>query len=175
MRSLLVALVALTCVLPAHAGPKADRRLLQRLKKVDGAGSGLDADTVRGRAPEEMGADASGLAARVQALEQRLGGVPVPPTSGGAGLTRDAFYDRASRAVTTSGNEKLIKVFCNDPNDVGVACSGGPYDGSVLFPITWIGIVIGDGTSTPDMCMVVVDGRAGTPNMEAVARCLAVP
>jgi hypothetical protein len=36
----------------------------------------------------------------------------------------------------------------------------------VTFPITWIGIVIGDGTTTADMCMVVVDGRAGTPNME---------
>jgi hypothetical protein len=174
MRSLLVVLIALACALPAHAGRKADRRLLERLKRVDGSGSGLDADTVRGRTPDQMSSDAS-LAARVQALEQRLAGTTVPPPSSGAGVGRDAFYDRSSRVVTTSGDEKLVRVFCNDPNDVGLGCAGGAYDGSVLYPITWMGIVIGDGTGTADSCLVVVDGRAGTPNMEATARCLAVP
>jgi hypothetical protein len=174
MRSLLLALVVLAFAFPADAGPKADRRLLERLKRVDGPGSGLDADTVRGRTPDQMSTDAN-LAARVQALEQRLGGTTVPPPSGGAGIGRDAFYDRSSRSVTTSDDEKLVRVFCNDPNDVGIGCAGGAYDGSVLYPITWIGIVIGDGTATADSCLVVVDGRAGTPNMEATARCLTVP
>jgi hypothetical protein len=177
MRALLVALLAVAFALPAEAGRKADRRLLERLKRVDGPGSGLDADTVRGRAPEDMApGDTSGLAARIAALEQRLAaGTTVPPAPGGGGVGRDAFYDRSSRSVTTSGDEKLVRVSCNDANDVGVGCAGGVYDGSVLFPITWVGIVIGDGTTKPDSCLVVVDGRAGAPNMEATARCLTVP
>jgi hypothetical protein len=171
MRYLLVSLLAVAIAVPAVAGSKADQRLLKRLKKVDGAGSGLDADTVRGRTPDDMTAEANALAARVQALESRLDAA-TPPSTGNVPLN---LYARASREVTTHGQEEVVQVFCNDPNDVGISCSGGAFDGSVAFPITWIGVVLGDGTTKADSCMVVVGAGATTPNLEATVRCLAVP
>lgn len=55
MKSLLV-LIVLAVSFPALAGgKKAAVKLLRQLKTVDGAGSGLDADTLRGMAPAELG------------------------------------------------------------------------------------------------------------------------
>jgi hypothetical protein len=38
-----------------------------------------------------------------------------------------------------------------------------------------MGVVLGDGTTKADSCMVVVGPGATTPNLEATVRCLAVP
>jgi hypothetical protein len=150
------------------AGRKADLRLLQRIERVDGKNSGLDADTVQGLTPEAMNAQ---LQSRVDALEAKVDAL----TGGGAVLTQDQLYAHASRDLQTSGAERLVRTQCDSPRDVALNCSGGAYDGSVDFPITWAGVVRGDGTTTPDACMIVVGGPPQTPNLEVTVRCLHVP
>jgi hypothetical protein len=167
-RLLVVGAVPLLVAAPvAYAGRKADQRLLQRLERVDGAGSGLDADTVRGLSPEQMKTDDSELRQRIEALEALVGGGTPPPVS-----LRERLYARASRAVQVNGPERFVRTQCNDADDIALSCGGGPVDGSI--PITWMGVLQGDGT-TADGCMVVIRGADGTPELEAVVRCLQVP
>jgi hypothetical protein len=157
------------------AGRKADLRLLQRIERVDGPGSGLDADTVRGLTPAQMGeaADVGQLKARLDALEAKVNGM-----TGGPPFSRDRLYTHASRVLQSEGTERLITVDCDDANDVAINCSGGAYDGSTAFPITWMGVVLradDQGNPLPERCMLVVGEGATTPNLEATIRCLQVP
>jgi hypothetical protein len=165
--ALLAVLVVLAGGAAAFAGRKADERLMQRLQRVDGAGSGLDADTVRGLSPDDMKSDDSDLRRRVEALEAAMGGPPAAPS------LRERLYARASREAQVNGPERYVRTQCNDNDDIGVSCAGGPVDGSI--PITWMGIQHGDGTTTPDRCVVVTRGADGTPEIEAIIRCLSVP
>jgi hypothetical protein len=167
-RIILVALVLAVGGTAALAGRKADERLLQRLQRVDGTGSGLDADTVRGLSPDDMKTDDAELRRRIEALEALVGGgTPAPPS------LRERLYARASRQAQVNGPERYVRTQCNDNDDVALWCAGGPVDGSI--PITWIGVIHGDGTTTPDRCTVVTRGADGTPEIEAVIRCLSVP
>ena len=172
MRTLVLCLAVLLAVVAVAAGPKkADLKLLQRLKRVDGPGSGLDADTVRGLTPDQMeNTGASALAQRVAALEAKVNGLPALP-SGGT-LSRDAFYARSSRDVLTAPGEKFAQVACNTPQDLAVSCSGGIIDGSGGPPIIWMGIMLGDGTNSADRCVVVVKPEITAPAVEATVRCL---
>ena len=150
------------------AGQKADLRLLHRIERVDGDGSGLDADTVRGFTPQQMGeaTDVARLKERLDALEAKVNG------------TRDRLYTHASRLLQSSGTERLITVDCDNTSDIAINCSGGAFDGSTVFPITWMGVVIradDQGNLLPERCMLVVGEGATTPNLEATIRCLRVP
>lgn len=168
----------LTLVLPSVglAGRNADLRLLRRLERVDGDGSGLDADTVRGLTPAQMGeaADLARLKERLDALEAKVNGLP-----GGLPFTRDQLYTHASRVLETSGTERLIVVDCDHPSDIAINCSGGAYDGSTDFPITWMGVVLRgpdtQGNPLPERCMLVVGAGATDPKLEGTVRCLRVP
>ncbi|HZP40431.1 MAG TPA: hypothetical protein VFD84_02850 [Candidatus Binatia bacterium] len=173
MRTLLV-LAALAVAAPALAGRKQDLKLLQRLEKVDGAGSGLDADTVHGLTPEQMSGTPllNEMAHRLDALEARVNGLS--PLPGGA-LTRDSVYARANRTLQTQGQEQFVVASCNAPRDVAISCAGGVFDGNPGYPIIWMGVVLGDGSTTPDRCMVVVGPEQPPPNLEATVRCIAVP
>ena len=168
-RGLLLALLV-AIVLPAigFAGRNADLRLLRRIERVDGPNSGLDADTVRGLTPEQMAepTDIARLKERLDALETKVNG------------TRDRLYTHASRVLQSVGTERLITVDCDNASDIAINCSGGAYDGSTAFPITWMGVVIradNDGNLLPERCMMVVGEGATTPNLEATIRCLRVP
>jgi hypothetical protein len=171
MRALAVLTAALAGVLPAAAalgGPKADRRLLQRLLRVDGPGSGLDADTVRGLTPEQMQTPDDALARlsqRLDALEAR------------AGVTRAGLYARARRATLAAGESQHLYADCNEPSDLALSCAGGAFRGAGESPISWMGVVQGDGTSTVDRCLVVVTAGSSAPSteIEAEVRCLALP
>lgn len=171
--------VLLTVILPSvgFPGRSADLRLLRRLERVDGDGSGLDADTVRGLTPQQMGeaTDVARLKERLDALETKVNGM-----TGGLPFNRDQLYTHASRVLETSGTERLIVVDCDDPNDVAINCSGGAYDGSTAFPITWMGVVLRgpdtQGNPLPQRCMLVVGAAGATdPKLEATVRCLRVP
>ena len=173
-RLLIVAGLALVLPVASLAGRKADLRFLQRLERVDGAGSGLDADTVRGFTPDQMGDPAAldAIRQRLDALEARIG----PPD--GVPFSRDRLYTHASRTLQSAGTERFIAVDCDDANDVALNCSGGAYDGSTAFPITWMGIMLrddGQGNPLPERCMIVVGAGATTPNLEATVRCLRMP
>jgi hypothetical protein len=166
-KRVLVALVVAIVVPGAVvAGRKADLRLLQRIERVDGAGSGLDADTVHGLTPQQMIGD--DLTQRLDALEAK-----VDALSGG--ISRDRLYTHASRMLQAEGTERLITVDCDDPADIALNCSGGAYDGSTAFPITWMGVVLrvdDQNNPLPERCMLVVGQQATTPNLEATVRCL---
>jgi hypothetical protein len=171
MRTLLVVAALLTIVLAGVgvAGRSADLRLLHRLERVDGPGSGLDADTVRGLTPEQMGepTDVARLKERVDALEAKV-----------SAFSRDRLYTHASRDLQSSGTERLITVDCDNPSDIAINCSGGAYDGSTAFPITWMGVVIhadDQGNLLPERCMLVVGEGATAPKLEATIRCLREP
>jgi len=175
-RVVLLALI-IAVVLPAIgiAGRSADLRLLRRIERVDGPGSGLDADTVRGLTPAQMGetTDIARLKERLGALEAKVNG-----TTGGLPFSRDRLYTHASRVLQSSGTERLITVDCDNANDIAINCSGGAYDGSTAFPITWMGVVIhadDQGNLLPERCMLVVGEGATPPNLEATIRCLRVP
>ena len=56
-------LAALCLGVTTPAGAISGNKLLQKLKLVDGDGSGLDADTVRGKTPEQIAGDAAAAAA----------------------------------------------------------------------------------------------------------------
>jgi hypothetical protein len=157
-RVLLPLLVALVLPAAVLAGRAADLRLLRRIERVDGPGSGLDADTVRGLTPQDMGdpADIASLKARLDALEAKVNG-----GTGDASFSRDRLYTHASRVLQSSGTERLITVDCDDPKDVAINCSGGAYDGSTAFPITWMGVVLradDNGNPLPERCLLVVGG-----------------
>jgi hypothetical protein len=146
----------------ALAGEKADRRLLQRIERVDGAGSGLDADTVRGMTPDQM---MSALDARLQTLQAQVDGL--------SGFDPSKLYTHASRVLQASGTERFVSAACDQPGDLVINCSGGAYDGSTAFPITWMGVMRPEGQA--EECVVVVGAGATTPNLEAQVRCLRVP
>src|SRR5690242_18147315 len=108
-KRVLVALVVAIVVPGAVvAGRKADLRLLHRIERVDGAGSGLDADTVHGLTPQQMIGD--DLTQRLAALEGK-----VDALSGG--ISRGQLYTHASRTLQAEGTERLITVDCDDPAD----------------------------------------------------------
>lgn len=109
----LVCLLLLSLVLfPAVGGAQAKkaRKTLSHILSVDGAGSGLDADRLQGKAPEQLGADAiAAVMAYISANDYtREASVPV----GGFAC---------NCAVAT----------CDDGNDYRVNCSGGffPLEG----------------------------------------------
>jgi hypothetical protein len=174
MRTLLV-LTALAAAAPVLAGRKQDLKLLQRIERVDGAGSGLDADTVHGLTPDQMTGTAalSQMAHRLDALEARVDGLS--PLPGGGGLTRDAVYARANRTLQTQGQEQFVVASCNTPHDLAISCAGGVFDGNPSYPIIWMGVVLGDGSTTADRCMVVVGPEQPPPNLEATVRCVPGP
>jgi hypothetical protein len=175
-RRLLLAVLVITLLSGiALAGRKADLRLLQRLERVDGPGSGLDADTVRGLTPAQMGEapDVAAIKSRLDALEAK-----VNTMTGGLPFSRDRLYSHASRVLQSSGTERLITVDCDNASDIAINCSGGAYDGSTAFPITWMGVVIhadDQGNLLPERCMLVVGEGATDPKLEATIRCLRVP
>jgi hypothetical protein len=177
-----VVLVAITAV-TAVAGRKGDLRLLQRLQRVDGTGSGLDCDTVRGLSPDDMKGGAATvptealdrLGQRLDALEAQV--AALPPPGGGTGLTRASIYARAQRKTLTAGQEDHLYADCDAPADLALSCAGGAFTGGTDSPIAWIGVVQGDGTSTVDRCLVVVkaSNSAPTTGIEAEVRCIDLP
>src|SRR5690349_7421110 len=72
---------------------RADLRLLQRIERVDGTGSGLDADTVRGLTPQQM----------LTASENPLA------------TLRTKLYAHAQRAILTPGAETHLYADCDAP------------------------------------------------------------
>jgi hypothetical protein len=94
-------------------------------------------------------------------------------TDGGT-LARDRLYTHASRTLESAGTERFVAADCDD----ALNCSGGAYDGSTAFPITWMGLMLrndAQGNPLPEGCMVVVGAGATTPNLEATIRCLRMP
>ena len=163
MRARWVIVLSVALPIIAVAASKADRRLLQRLERVDGAGSGLDADTVQGMTPDQMMAP---LAERVTALQARIDAMALP-------FDPNALYTHASRALLASGSERFVATACDRAGDLVVNCSGGAYDGSTDFPITWMGLMRPEGQA--EQCVVVVGEGNRPPPIEAQVRCLRMP
>lgn len=171
----IVVLAVVAVAAPILAGRKQDLKLLQRLEQVDGAGSGLDADTVHGLTPDQMMETPAlnQMAHRLDALEARVNGLA--PGSGGGTFTRDSVYARANRTLQTQGQQQFVVAPCNTPHDVAISCAGGVFDGNPSYPIIWMGVVLGDGSTSADRCMVVVGPQQPPPNLEATVRCIPAP
>lgn len=160
-------LIAVALAVPTSAGlagRRANQRFLARILAVDGPGSGVDADTLRGLSPDQVKADVAGdVLRRLEALEARF---VVSP---------DALYAHSARATLTPGQEQHLYADCDDSRDVAISCSGGAFQGATESPITWMG-VIRDGSLNLDRCLVVVHAGSSAPQtqIEATVRCLAV-
>lgn len=109
-----IALVILPLTLSAasRAALKQARRLLERIKLVDGQGSGLDADTVRGFSPLVV-RDAAG--ALVGVVVARDAPISVARTVAGRAMVFQ---------VTTEG---LVRTTCPDLCYESTDCTGTPY------------------------------------------------
>ena len=118
-------LILLACLLllplpPAEAKPskKAALKLLKMLKQVDGAGSGLDADTVRGVAPLVV-KDAQGklVGTVIDAIGASESRVTVARTVGGAPVTFLVFTDHVegTSAYGEVGNFGYATADCSGP------------------------------------------------------------
>ena len=77
----------------------------------------------------------------------------------------------------TPGEEMHLYADCDAPQDIALSCSGGAIAGATESPLTWMGVVIGDGQASVDQCLVVV--HAGTSvaqtTIESTVRCLQTP
>ena len=108
------------------------------------------------------GSQGNGLVRAI--LEDPSGGFAV------RALTRDANSDKG-RALAALGAE-VVSANVDDRSSLERAFAGAHES-----PITWMGVVEGDGTTTVDRCLVVVTAGSSAPttDIEAVVRCLARP
>jgi hypothetical protein len=102
-------LMAVTVILYGTAGSVLaanPQKTLNQIKKVDGAGSGLDADTVRGQTPDSIVATANSAAA--------------------SAITRflTSVYTRVGTLNVGGGLCNLVDAAC-DPTDFLLSCGGG--------------------------------------------------
>jgi hypothetical protein len=164
-RLMMVALVVALAV-PASvvlAGRRAEQRFLARILAVDGPGSGIDADTVHGLTPDQMKAEVpDDVMRRLTALEARVA------------ISRDALYAHSRRATLATGESQHLYADCDDLRDVALSCAGGAISGATESPITWMGVVLGDGSASVDRCLVVVQAgtSAAQTEIEATVRCI---
>lgn len=165
-RRLLLVCLVVGIAVPASvvvAGKRANQRFLARILAVDGPGSGIDADTVHGMTPDQMKAELStDIDRRLSALEAR------------ATISRDTLYAHSRRATLATGESQHLYADCDDPRDVALSCAGGAISGATESPITWMGVVLGDGSASVDRCLVVVQAGNSAPQteIEATVRCL---
>jgi hypothetical protein len=165
-RRLVLAVLLVAIAVPASvvvAGKRANQRFLARILAVDGPGSGIDADTVHGLTPDQMRAEMSDdVSRRLTALEARFS------------ISRQALYAHSRRATLATGESQHLYADCDDPRDVALSCAGGAISGATESPITWMGVVLGDGTASVDRCLVVVQAgsSAAQTEIEATVRCL---
>jgi hypothetical protein len=102
-------LMAVTVILYGTAGSVLaanPQKTLNQIKKVDGVGSGLDADTVRGQTPDSIVAAANSAVA--------------------SGITRflTSAYTRVGTLNVGAGLCNLVDAAC-DPADFLLSCGGG--------------------------------------------------
>ena len=127
----LVAVPLLVSSVIASAPIRKAHRLLALLKLVDGAGSGLDADTVRGLTPDQLvsrpidAATVNGMTAAQIIAEVQTG------LATGVSAIVSAAYTRVSAATIASGLCNCAQAACDRPGDALIACNGGvSNDGS---------------------------------------------
>lgn len=148
----LIVTVLLACALvvptPAAAQSKKALKLLSQLRQVDGSGSGLDADTVRGMTPDQLKAVQSGDAntlngqtaqqivaqARDANTLRGLAPLDIVTQNIAAAIAYAATqgYGRSASTSLASGFCDCASVFCDDGNDFRINCGGG----FVPFPAT---------------------------------------
>ena len=104
IRLVLALLLSVTLAAPARAGKA--QKLLHQLETVDGAGSGLDADTVRGQTPDQIAATAVAQArAAITSIVQ-------------------SAYQAPSQVVIEPGFCACATTFCTAANDLMLNCGG---------------------------------------------------
>ena len=105
-RPLLVVGLCLAAMTPTAASALSGRQILNKLRQVAGAGSGLDADTVRGVTPDQIVSQATGAVA---------GAVAQVLASG---------YVRTAAASVSPGFCRCLDLGCNTTADLLVDCGG---------------------------------------------------
>ena len=116
LRSVLFFCVLLCAANPAAAdGTKRAQKLLKQLRLVDGAGSMLDADLLRGKSPDDIGnavrdaVPALSVQALAAAVYRREASKPIPP-----GGCPGPGVDLVPLTVVT---------VCDDDNDILLSCA----------------------------------------------------
>ncbi|HWP67468.1 MAG TPA: hypothetical protein VNO26_16345 [Candidatus Limnocylindria bacterium] len=137
---------------PRDAAAISPYKMLQKLKIVDGAGSGLDSDTVQGQTPADIITAASGAA------------------GAGVGTAIAAFLDSAYTRTATIpvsyGFCNTVDVSCDDANDFLLNCGGAV--GLTTGYLTTVSEVPGaNGTCRAGGC-----GDGGATSLAVTATCL---
>jgi hypothetical protein len=162
MRILVLLALALTVADPASAASKKKAaKLLKQLKTVDGAGSGLDADTVQGKTPGELGGsglvvkDANGaLVGRV------LDGGLVADEGTFVWVVRTVGTTPVRLGVTGAGFARSTSVFqYATPDCTGPARVYQHLEGRILLPS---GVVLGGRVFFPTGDVVSLPAGSGS-------------
>ena len=149
--SMAVAL-SLGLIAPGDAGAASAFKMLQKLRGVDGAGSGLDADKVQGMTPADIITQAAGAA------------------GAGVGAAIGAFLDSAYTKTATlpvsNGYCIAVDAVCNDSNDFLLNCGGAV--GLTTGYLTTVSEVPGAGGT----CRAAGCGFGGATSVAVTATCL---
>ena len=132
----------------AHAQSKKARKTLNQMLTVDGAGSGLDADLLRGLTPEAIVNQATSSVAR--SLASIL----------------DSTYTRLATITVLDGFCRTIDTSCDDANDFLLSC-GASVALTTGYLTASTEIPGANGTCRAGGC-----GFGGTTSLAVTATCL---
>jgi hypothetical protein len=140
------------------------RQMLQKLRLIDGAGSGLDADTVQGMTPAQLTAQAvAGSSATATSRANET-------VSAALGALLSSAYSTADAIIVGDGFCNTVDVTCNG-NDFLLNCSGvvsttsGYLTQAGELASTQLGLVV-------RTCRAGGCGFGGAASVAVVATCL---
>jgi hypothetical protein len=143
-----LALALVAAITPRDAGAASPYKMLQKLKGVDGAGSGLDADRVQGMTPADIaGQAAAGVGAAL-------------------GAFLDSAYTRTATIPVSYGFCNTVDATCDDANDFLLNC-GGAVSLTTGYLTTVSEIPGANGTCRAGGC-----GDGGATSLAVTATCL---
>ncbi len=143
----------------AEAGPN-PAKMLSKIKLVDGAGSGLDADMLQGMRPSDLVSQAASQATP-QAVSQA-----VAQASAVVVNTLNAAYTRVATLPVSDGFCIEVEATCADANDFLLNCGGAV--GLTTGYLTAVTEVPGAGGT----CRAGGCGFGGTTSVAVTATCL---
>lgn len=137
----LLTLLALAGAVPVTAASrKAALKLLHQLEQVDGAGSGLDADTVRGMTPDQLRAsvtpstDAATLNGKTAA---QIEAATINAIAAGIAAVIQSAYVATDQVTLQDRTCACVHPACN-AGDVRLSCGGGLIPDNIVGAITEI-------------------------------------
>jgi hypothetical protein len=136
---------------PMHADAISAAGMLKKLRLVDGAGSGLDADTVQGLSPADIAAEAAD-----EATDRVVDAI---------GSLLDSAYTQTATKQVPKDRCQSVDATCEDSDDFLLHCGGGT-DPSTGY-LTGVVELVGE-----RVCRALGCGFGADTSLVATATCL---